>query len=526
MFDALSPEAGPAGHPASSLSDEDLHREILTLAGHIAAAKCAWLDLVAEMDRRAMYYEWGCKSAADWLSVRCGIGLGTAFEYVRVARAMSEFPLIHDAFATGEFSYSKVRAVTRVATPANEETLVDYARYATGAQLEKIVGAFRGAREAADPERVARRLARRYLRFHFDADGSLVGSFRLPPETGATLVAAIEAARAELEADERGGSPVEPQGEPAGTGEPSPAGDTAGQECPGGSFAGESSAEESDPADSPAGDTSSAGDTASAGDTSSAGDTAGQERPGGSFGPIVIADDPEPASWRNADEPHGARMVDALVHMAETALSKMSQTGSVMPAPSIIVHVDGSSITIDDGPHVGFETALRLACDGSVATQWMVDGLPVDLGRTKRVVSPALRRTLHVRDGGCVFPGCHRKRFTQAHHLIHWADGGPTDLDNLATFCSWHHHLVHEGGFTVSRCEDGKLTFYNAKGEDIADRCAGLAGSQRRLREWNAADGVTITPDTCVPLGGGEPYDLSIAVDGLMWCEPTEVRGY
>ena len=238
MFDNLfslvgSGPSGGASHSSnpSCLSNDELHCAIVTLAGHLAAAKCAWLDLVGEMDAREMFYEWGCKSAADWLSVRCGIGLGTAFEYVRVARAISQFPLIHECFASGQLSYSKVRAITRVVTRSNEKTLVGYAQYGTGAQLEKIVGAFRGAREAADPDLAARRLARRYLRYSFQADGSLVGSFRLPPEAGAIVIAALQAAQRELDDDERDatvstGVVAESSGRERGTAE-SPGGESS-----------------------------------------------------------------------------------------------------------------------------------------------------------------------------------------------------------------------------------------------------------------------------------------------------------
>ena len=84
---------------------------------------------------------------------------------------------------------------------------------------------------------------------------------------------------------------------------------------------------------------------------------------------------------------------------------------------------------------------------------------PLDVGRTTRVVQPAQRVALAVRDGGCVFPGCDRPLFwCDAHHLIHWLDGGPTDLANLALLCRAHHRAVHEGGWQLARAPDGQLT--------------------------------------------------------------------
>jgi hypothetical protein len=83
---------------------------------------------------------------------------------------------------------------------------------------------------------------------------------------------------------------------------------------------------------------------------------------------------------------------------------------------------------------------------------------PLDVGRASRVVQPAQRSALAVRDGGCVFPGCHRPlAWCEAHHLLHWLDGGPTDLANLAMLCRAHHRAVHEGGWRLQRLPDGRL---------------------------------------------------------------------
>jgi hypothetical protein len=84
---------------------------------------------------------------------------------------------------------------------------------------------------------------------------------------------------------------------------------------------------------------------------------------------------------------------------------------------------------------------------------------PLDLGRATRVVTPAQRQALAVRDGGCVFPGCSRPlAWCEAHHVRHWLDGGPTDLDNLALVCRAHHRAVHEGGWQLIREPDGRFT--------------------------------------------------------------------
>jgi hypothetical protein len=84
---------------------------------------------------------------------------------------------------------------------------------------------------------------------------------------------------------------------------------------------------------------------------------------------------------------------------------------------------------------------------------------PLEVGRATRVVHPAQRAALAVRDGGCVFPGCDRPlAWCDAHHLWHWVDGGPTDLINLALLCRAHHRVVHEGGWQLTRGPDGRFT--------------------------------------------------------------------
>jgi Domain of unknown function (DUF222) len=135
------------------------------------------------------------RSTGHWLSWQCGIGRTAAREQVRVARAMREYPVITDAFSEGRLSYSKVRAITRIATADTVEVLVDWARHCTAAQLERVVAGQRRALRAQD---VRARKAARQVTYRWDDDGSLVGSFRLPPEDGARFLQALEIAKARL----------------------------------------------------------------------------------------------------------------------------------------------------------------------------------------------------------------------------------------------------------------------------------------------------------------------------------------
>jgi hypothetical protein len=160
---------------------ERLEAEITELAGHLAAAEHRWLLLIAEYDRRAGYEQWGCRSCAHWLSWHCSLDLHAARDRVRVARALEALPLISAEFGAGKLSYSKVRALTRVATPANASDLVTIALHATAVQVERAVRAYRGAMSAEDETAHANaRHMVRYLRYDWAEDGSLEGSFPRP----------------------------------------------------------------------------------------------------------------------------------------------------------------------------------------------------------------------------------------------------------------------------------------------------------------------------------------------------------
>jgi hypothetical protein len=181
-------------HHFACLPLERLEAEITTLAGHLAAAECRWLLMVAEFDRRKGYEQWGCWCASQWLGWKCGLAERAAQEKVRVARALDDLPGITEAFAKGELSYSQVRALTRLAEPATEADLLMIARHATAAQLERLVRSYRGVlRRGDETKRANERHDRRYLSYRYDDDGSVVGQFRLDPEEGAAVIGSLEA---------------------------------------------------------------------------------------------------------------------------------------------------------------------------------------------------------------------------------------------------------------------------------------------------------------------------------------------
>lgn len=193
--------AGAISPAESALSNSQLEAEITELAGHLNAANYRLLSLIAEFDRRCGWSDWATKSCAHWLNYKCGIDLGAAREKIRVAHALETLPRISASMARGELSYSKVRALTRVACAATEEYFLSIALHGTAHHVETLVRHYRRAQEAEELSREARQQASRQLSYYFDDDGSLVLKARLPAEAGALLLKALDAAVEQVSVD-------------------------------------------------------------------------------------------------------------------------------------------------------------------------------------------------------------------------------------------------------------------------------------------------------------------------------------
>ncbi|MEK7715117.1 MAG: DUF222 domain-containing protein, partial [candidate division NC10 bacterium] len=176
---------------------DQLGDEIAELSAHLDAATARLLDLIREFDARGGWNT-GFRSCAAWLTWRVGLRPGAAREHVRVARALGTLPLLRQALARGELSYSKVRELTRVATPETEARLLAVARAGTAEHVERIVRGWRRVDAKAEARETARRHASRALQVYQDEDGMVVLRGRLEPEVGALLVQALAAAREAL----------------------------------------------------------------------------------------------------------------------------------------------------------------------------------------------------------------------------------------------------------------------------------------------------------------------------------------
>jgi Domain of unknown function (DUF222)/HNH endonuclease len=328
----------PIAFPQPSI--DALEGELTTLAAHLNAGNYRFLQLLAEFDRRGGHVGWGIASCAHWLQWKCGLGLVAAREKVRVARALAALPKLSDAMRRGVISYCKVRALTRIATPENEDVLLDIAEHGAVSHVEKTVRLYRKCDRAKALQEANEQHAERSLRCYYDEDGYVV-----------SLVAIVE----------------------------------------------------------------------------------------------------------------------------------------------------------------------------------REDGSALDVGRKTRAVPAPMRRALDARDGGCRFPGCTNARFTDAHHIEHWINGGETKIANLVLLCRRHHRFVHEYGFGVERVgggEGAELRFLRPDGRVVPTVVMGQGvEAETGCREMVAEHerrGLRIGERTGVPRWMGERMDYGEAVGAV---QERAVRG-
>jgi hypothetical protein len=434
ILDVVMPETMPL---------ERLEAEITQLAGHLAAAECRWLLLIAEFDRRAGYEQWECRTCSRWLNWQCGLDLRSARDRVRTARALETLPVITEAFAAGRLSYSKVRALTRVATPANEAGLVMIAEHATAAQVERTVRTYRGVLSQDDElDETNARHAARFLQYDWADDGSLEGRFKMTPEVGAVFLKAIALMREHIPKD-----PVDENG--------------------------------------------------------------------------------------SAEPPqvHAATNIDALTMIVESFLEHGAATRNGGDRYQIVINTDAEVLSGDaegtcelaNGPALAPETVRRLACDASIVIV-NSDGERhvIQVGDKAPAIPASTRRAVHRRDGGCRFPGCSARSFTNIHHLHHRAKGGNNDLRNLLELC-WHHHrLVHEGGWNVRLDDRGNVLAIRPNGNVLRAPPPPPNTSAEHIGDVNRAHGITIDPTTCIPRCHGDKLDLDHIVTGLLCLDHPE----
>ena len=499
------PAAAAALGEAAEPADLDrLGDRIAELSSRIDAAI---YELLCYLHQFNQQHGWeGFRSCAHWLNWRTGLDLGAAREKLRVAAALAELPHIAAAMACGRLSYSKVRALSRVAAPATEARLLAVACGATAAQVERLVRGWRQADQAAQADGEQVRLASRMLSTQVDEAGMLLLRARLTPEVGAVLLRAVQAALEQVPAPAAGTDGNEPtiaqrRADALGLVAESA---LAGELDPG------------NPGDRFQVTVHVPADTLAAGEPASTPPRVSAETRAAS----------PAASQPVAAAAHAGRETASATPHVSAEPSEASAGAGKPETPAAGLDAGQAVIEQAGGLHLGREAARRLACDAAlVALRHGANGEVLDVGRRTRAVPTALRRALLDRDRSqCQFPGC-TSRHCDAHHVVHWADGGETQLSNLVLCCRFHHRALHEEGFQVVADAAGQFRFLRPDGVPLPAEppaaCwegAPLAPTDARL----AAAGVSIGPHTATPDWYGESLDLTAALD-VLWQPPARV---
>jgi len=383
----VDPNADPEVHPNADPDDElwRLGEECAEAYIEADALHYRAMRLLAEFDRREGWQDTGFGSTAEWLTWRIGIKLCAARERLRTALALEQLPEISQAMENGELSFSKVRALTRVASPENETTLLDFARAGSAANLERLVRGWKTMDRKTEVAAEQIRYRSRRLSAFVDEDGMVVVRGRLDPEAGALFMRAVEAASDALFREGSADDGAKATTGDAATDKPSPEqrrADAVGLMA----------------------------ERALAAGFGNGNGNGNQEGPGsGDRGEGQV-----PISGSRAER------FQVMLHVERGTLEEDGEPGQS---------------ELEDGTRVSAVTSRRISCDaGLVTITHGPDGSVLGGGRRKRTIPPSLRRALEARDRGCRFPGC-GLRFTDAHHVKHWADGGETSLRNLSLLC-------------------------------------------------------------------------------------------
>ena len=403
--------------PISSLTNTQLSDLITTWSGRIAAGEARLLALIAEFDRREAWGGPGLLSCAHWLVWKTGLSPGAAREKVRVARALADLPLVSEALAQGRVSFSQARAVTRVATPQDQVRWVELCRHTCAAQLEKAVRGVARVRQQElaeqDPELVRWRMR---TTSSYDDAGNRRIVIVVPAQDAPVFDAALAQVQADLDRDRARQRPAPETG--------------CQDEDP-------TTQDSAPPTPLPAG---------------------AEPPPRATLGDAVLelcrrTLDSVPSDRARRGRAQLTAQVDPVSGWARLV------DGELLP-PTALTGVSSLAKVMRGLPGRGGPPRLRPLSPADLAR--------LDLGRTARLPNQALRDLLGTVDGErCRFPGCTRHRALHAHHVVHWADGGATDLSNLVLVCSRHHTLVHQQGFRLHLTPDRRLTVCTAEGVPV-----------------------------------------------------------
>ena len=457
--------------PLSIEEVQALGEHIAEQAVHLDAAMHRLLADLRTFDAAGGWHRQGFGTCAHWLSWRVGWDLGTAREHLRVARALHTLPRVSEALSAGQISYSKTRAITRVATSATEAVLLGYAQHCTASQLETVCRKVGVLGADAAGKTVRPHDSERYVAHTTTASGMVCVKACLRPDEAALLLQVLQQAAVDCTRAPAGAS-AEVANVSAET--PAPAEQATG-----------ASAEVADvSAEAPAPAERSADVSAEAQRSSTTTTTRRPYNRADGLMALVHAYARGGSAERSPVElivtvpvallHQSAATTDSATGTTDSA-SDISSTTDVALAPVSFTDRGASlpvALTVETDLALSPQATRRLACDcglvvATVTAATATDAAPLSIGRKTRTIPAALKRALLLRDRTCRFPGCDHRLFLEGHHLQHWADGGETSLPNLALLCSLHHTYVHERGYRITQSAAGALAFEDPQGRAV-----------------------------------------------------------
>jgi hypothetical protein len=541
---------GPDGPAVVRTEADEVSRALRELAGQIHAANAELVGLLSRFDALGGWHGIGIRSLGHWASIHLGIDVRTAAHQTQVGHRLGALPAIAAAAAAGELGWSKLQLVARVAEPASEAKWLGLAREMAVGQLARVVSAYRRASETDDPDRCRNHRDRRGIWLFDQPDGLVRITGLLEADDAAVLRAALAAQGEHLwrnrhddtvttdtggTTDANATTEAGAEGETADAhtatethadGETTDANATTHAHSDHGGTSGDATTQAQTDDGGTNGDATTSADGTTDGDDPAEPGGADEGQPADA-GPGDVARPAEVDPTLAAADPAATRRVDALVALARAALAAGGRPDDGDDLTEVLICVDLDVLTghaqvgrshLNAGASLATPTARRLCCDVLIRPLLHHHDQPLDLGRSQRLVNRAQRRALRFRDGpGCAFPGC-SARHVDAHHILFWADGGPTDLDNLVLLCRHHHRLLHEGGYTAALV-DNHPRFYRPDHTPIRPPDpppTTPAPGSTELRRRHHQRGHTITHTTPGARSGGSPiWSAQATLDAL-----------
>jgi len=394
-------KAQPVSAKAIPDNADEIRHRLKALSQDINSSHADLLELLVRFDELEGWKTGGASHCAAWVNLEIGISLKLGWEYLRVGRKLRQLSTTRALFRAGKLSWSKVRLIASVANGENENTLCHAALDGSVSEVKRLCSEYRwqenedkDGREEND--RAIKQWRSRSFTWQETAIGSTHIQLTLPPEVAQAFLNSVEQSLNLLE------------------------------NC-------------------------------------------------------NVSD--QNISDKIEDSTISQRRADAAVLMAENALQNSGREIATADRYQVIVSVDAEDMststrsestaestatspptlktptkrpTVKHAGPIARETARRISCDCSISTNITSNGEPINIGRKSRIWPNPMSRAIIARDKHCQFPGCTRTHHLKIHHIIHWADGGETSIENGVCLCQSHHTLVHEGGYTIERVTDNE----------------------------------------------------------------------